>query len=415
MSTNRSFQAMLNEYLAIDLLKEEMVKRTYLLQKVDKDDGWKGGKLPVPFRGARASSIQFGGLTADAKVVQSNFVRGHVDDYQEVWGTLKFNQRDLMEHDGKINEKSFLKILPDEIDDYLEYMKAVCSLNMLTGKQFAKATVDGTNLGVLGVSNVERVELGMLAILAGDVAPEIEVWVTNVTVDTDKITVSATMGGAPLDISAYTVADNAKLYYPGTQPSLGGGFTSLKTALLSAANGGSASLYSVSKTSSPYLQAVNIDGSGISASNILVKLFDAFTRYRKVGKGNANELLMSYKHFGSILKLTDTQKGPFNVVAGSQKASLYGWDEIEIMGVRGKLKIVAIQEMDDDVIIGMDWKALKFYSNGMFKKRTAPDGKQYYEVRATTGYYYLLDISLFGELVLERPSYCFIVYNIPNY
>jgi hypothetical protein len=42
MSTDRSFQSMLNEYLAIDLLKEEWIKRDYTLQKVDRDDGWKG-------------------------------------------------------------------------------------------------------------------------------------------------------------------------------------------------------------------------------------------------------------------------------------------------------------------------------------------------------------------------------------
>jgi hypothetical protein len=48
MATSRDFQAMLNEYLAIDLLKQEYQKRDYLLQKVNKDDGWKGGTLPVP-------------------------------------------------------------------------------------------------------------------------------------------------------------------------------------------------------------------------------------------------------------------------------------------------------------------------------------------------------------------------------
>ena len=45
MGTNRNFQAMLNEYLSIDLMKEELIKRDYLLQKVERDDGWKSGTI----------------------------------------------------------------------------------------------------------------------------------------------------------------------------------------------------------------------------------------------------------------------------------------------------------------------------------------------------------------------------------
>lgn len=38
MATTRSFQDMLNEYLTYDLLREELVKRDYVLQKVEKDN-----------------------------------------------------------------------------------------------------------------------------------------------------------------------------------------------------------------------------------------------------------------------------------------------------------------------------------------------------------------------------------------
>ena len=43
MSTARSFQSMLNEYLPNKLLKEELIKRDYILTNVKKDDNWKGG------------------------------------------------------------------------------------------------------------------------------------------------------------------------------------------------------------------------------------------------------------------------------------------------------------------------------------------------------------------------------------
>jgi hypothetical protein len=33
-------------------------------------------------------------------------------------------------------------------------------------------------------------------------------------------------------------------------------------------------------------------------------------------------------------------------------------------------------------------------------------------IRATTGYQYIIDIRLFGDMVLQRPSYCGIMYGI---
>jgi hypothetical protein len=39
MATLRSFDSMLNEYLPYDLLREELVKRDYLLTKIEKDNG----------------------------------------------------------------------------------------------------------------------------------------------------------------------------------------------------------------------------------------------------------------------------------------------------------------------------------------------------------------------------------------
>jgi hypothetical protein len=42
MATPQTFQNMLNEYLPLDLMKEELIKRDYLMQKVTHDESWKG-------------------------------------------------------------------------------------------------------------------------------------------------------------------------------------------------------------------------------------------------------------------------------------------------------------------------------------------------------------------------------------
>jgi hypothetical protein len=96
MATQRTFQDMLNEYLPNRLLREEMVKRDYVLNRAEKDNNWKGGKLIVPFKGAGASSVKFGGLTASNDIAQDEYVRGSIDDYVEVWGSLVFNHRKLV-------------------------------------------------------------------------------------------------------------------------------------------------------------------------------------------------------------------------------------------------------------------------------------------------------------------------------
>lgn len=419
MGTSRDFQSMLNEYLPLELLKAEMMKRDYLLQKAEADDGWKGGNLVIPFEGANATSVEFGQLASQTDISKYQYVRGSISTMPEAWGSMIFNHRDLMEHDGKIPETTFLKILPGQIDDFLTNMKMVVSVNMMNGSAFATLTVDGTNVGVIEVDRVDRFSLGQKLFLQdGDTAAAayyvIAIDINGGTLKNGSVTLSATRGGGAADVSAYTVSQAAKAYHPGAAAS---SFTSLKSQLLSAANGGSATLFGQTKTAYPYLQCVQVDGSAISATNILAKIFDAYTRRQILGKGGAlPEVLMSYKHFGSVLKVIETQKGGFNIVPNSRSVSQYGYDVVEIGSVSGtSLKMVGIQELDNDVIMLLDWSTIKIYSNGMFKRRTAPDGKQYFEIRATTGYSYVLDHCFFGDVACISPWKNAIICNIPNY
>lgn len=414
MSTTRSFSTMLNEYLPNKLLKEELIKRVYLLNKVEKDDTWKTGNLVVPFKGAGASSIAFGSLTADTDVAEDVYVRGGVSSPKEVWGTMIFNHRDLMEHD-KLSEQNLLKILPDTIDDFMEYFKSVVSMNLLNGAYFATATADGDASGNLTVDRPDRFVIGQKVQIDDDNSSPVDGYVRTIVMDTSVVTFfDARSGGSAVNLSTYTVAQNARVYNDGQQLN---GFSSLKSMLLSSANGGGSTLYGQTKTAYPYLQAINIDGSpaglNIGAANIVSKLFDAYTTTRIKGKGKPMDILMSFKNFGSVIKAVEASKGSFNVVPNSRAANQYGWDTITIGSVSGSvLNFVGIQEMDDDVISFIDWKALKFYSNGFFRKRKSPDGIEFFEKRATSGYSYIVDMCLFGELILQRPSYCGIVYGI---
>lgn len=414
MGTTRTFSAMLNEFLPNDLLKEELIKRNWLIQNCEKDDTWMGGKLIVPFKAAGASSVKFGGLTASNDIAEGNYQRGSVDDYQEIWGSMIFHERDLMEH-GKLSEQNFLKLLPDTVDDFMEYMKEVSSQTMLNAGYFAKAAADGQADGTIVVDRVERFVLDQKVTLDDDNSSQGDYYVIAIVLDTSTITLSATRGGSAADISAYTLAQNAKFYYDGVlvAGTITNKFSSLKDALLSSANGGGSTLYGKSKVAYPYLQAINIDGSTITAANILEKLFDGYSTVRQKARGKANKVVMDLRHFGSCMKFVELQKGAFKVLPNTMKATEYGWSEVQIMSVTGELlTLVGIQEMDDDVIFYLDMSSFKFYSNGFFKKRVAPDGKEYFEVRNTTGYDYIVDISCFGDLIVHKPGVNGVLYGI---
>lgn len=411
MATNRTFSAMLNDFLDLGLLKEEMTRRDYLLNTVKKRNDWQQGPLIVPFRGGQASSVSFGSLTASNDISQNKYTRGEITTPFEAWGSMIFNHRDLMSH-NKISEQNFLKILPDAIEDFMDHMKNVVSTNLLVGPHFATVTTDGTNGGIIVVDRPDRFILDQKVQVDDDNSAPIDGYVDTINMENAEIHLVTARGGAnDVDLSPYTVAENAVVFHDNAQAN---GFDSLREGLLSATNGGTANIYGVSKLASPYTQAINVSGTSVTSLNIMEQIFNALLTIRQRGKGKADTIVMSYKSLTAAMKNIELSKGAFHITSDA-KASQFGWTELEVGSVRGRLKLVGVQEMDDDVIYFIDWRGIEFVSHGMFQKRISPDGDSFFEVRATTGYQYIVDISLFGALVITRPSYCGIMHSIPNF
>jgi hypothetical protein len=409
MATTVSFSNMLNQYLPVPLLFEDLKKRDWLLKNVEQDDSWLGGSLIVPFLGAVGSSVTFGSLAAASDIAEEISVRGTLSAYVEVWSSMIFNETDLQQH-GKLSEQNFLKILPDALERHAAYLKGVISQSLLTGNFVAKLTASGDSSGNITVAQPDRFQINQKVLVDDDDSSPATGYVKTINLNTGVINVVTARGGSTaVDLSGYTVAQNAVVYQDGQQSN---GFTSLRTQLLSSANGGSTNLLGVAKTAYPFLQAINVSGADITAANILSKIFDAYVTVRRLGGGQPFSVVMSYKNYGSAIKVLEAQKGAFNVKAGSSMGQQYGWDEIEVGGFAGTLKLVAVQEMDDDIIYFLDLKAIKFYTNGGIKRRTNPDGRQFYEVRNTTGYQYIVDHCLFGDLIVQEPKKCGILYGI---
>lgn len=411
-TSTRSFSALINDYLPNRMLFEELVKRDWLMSNVEIDENYKGGSLKVPFQASRASSVSFGALTDSTDVAESSYVVGTISSPAELWGTMKFNHRDLQEHNGKIPETTFLKILPNEINQFMDYFKEVASTALVVGSTFATAS-DSTNgaTGIFIVDRPERFELGQKCVIDDGNSSPTDVYVIAINMNTSAITFSATRGGAAADLSAYTTAQTTIFGHPGAVTN--GTFTSMRGALLSSANGGDSTIHGQTKTAYPVLQALNISGADITASNILDKIFDAYINVRRKCRGGAKKVVMSYKHLGSVLKKLQLDKGAFQVTK-NPSASLYGWTEITIASSKTgeDLTIVAVQECPDAEIYFVDLSKMTFRTNGGLKKRLSPEGASFFEVRATTGYYYLVDCSITGEMEYRTPSSNAVLYSI---
>ena len=409
MPTTRTFSNMLNEYLPEKLLLDELKKRNWALQNIEQDDSWLGGNLVIPFLGAVGSTVTFGSLAASNDIAEELSVRGQVSAYKEVWGSMLFNETDLLQH-GKLSEQNFLKIIPDAIMRHADYLSGMISQNLLTGSAVALATADGTIGGNITVAQPDRFQIGMKVSVDDNNSSPVTGYISTINMNTGVLLVVTARGGSTgVDLSAYTVAQGAAIYNDGQQSN---GFDNLPNQLLSSANGGAASILGVTKTAYPFTQAINVSGSSITASNILSSIFDAYVTVRRLGGGKPFKVVMSFKNYGSCLKALETQKGAFNVIPNAKKTEAYAYDAIMIGGFAGTLELNAVQEMDDDKIMLLDMSTLKFYTNGGIRRRRAPDGKEFFEVRNTSGFQYIVDHCLFGEFVVNQPKKNGIIFGI---
>lgn len=410
MATNINFSTMLKRYMPTDMLVEEMKKRNYFFRKVNKDESWMGGRYEVPFEGAEASSVKLGSLPEASDISQTEAVLGYEDQYKEIWGSMVFYEKDLdLNNDLK---GSFLKLLPGKLNQFLTKMEKDFSHHVLLGAVIDTLTANGTNVGVAAVNFPERFVRGQKMQIRNSDPVAADVYVIAIDMNAKTITVSATRGGAALDISAYTTAKASALYIDGAVNTGTGAvqntFNNLKTSLLSAANGGVASIHNQTKTSYPFLQSQNFDGSGITEATVLEEVYDAFLETERIGKGQPTEVIMSYKHFGSCVKSLEVAR---QFTKGDSSAG-FGFRSLDLIGPAGSMTITALREFDNDCIAIVDWKALKLAGSHFFDRKRHGGNEEYYMTRATTGYVYIVDVRLFGNLIVQNPSYCGIIYGI---
>ena len=228
-----------------------------------------------------------------------------------------------------------------------------------------------------------------------------------------------------------------------------GGFTSLASQILPAGDTGSLvdgsnSLFGVDKRQFPFLQSITRDAGGTvmlgnKAVSFVHTMYDLFTDFIIKGQpaskgmdGNRTgetgikalrgrsprtvDAVMSLRWFGVLQKYFLGVRGDyFKKVSGSTINFL----DVDMMYINGPdgtmLRVVGVKSMRDDLVYFLGDDTLRFSSLNFIKVYESPDGNKWTVDRQDeTGFQWICDYSIYGDLILKRPAGAAVLYNLPD-
>jgi hypothetical protein len=404
MALTATYGALLKRYMNEDIFNNGFTKLSYIWANCEKDKSWRGGTYEVPIEEAGFSSMAYGALTADTDIGEMDVALGTAS-MVELTGSILVRESDLYRHGDM--EQSYLKIMPDKLEEFLKFMQQSVSSQFLQGSYLAKATSNGVNDGTIIVDKPHMFRNGMKVAVDDDNSSEATGYVRSINLATKTLLIyDARTGGAVVDLSGYTTAQNAIVRIIGTGSEK---FLSLPEALLSAANGGSDSLYGKTKTSYTSLQALSASGSAWTAATVVDDILKAYYDFSDIrGPDSFKDILVSYGTFKNIAKLLETGKRATIV---DKKAGV-GFNSIDIVGAEGQAKIVALRDMPNDKVYFGDVTKIKFAGAEPFKKKLY-DGNEFFMKRGTTGPEMISDIMLRGNFFV-KPAQWGCVYSVAS-
>lgn len=403
MAATASYGDLLKRYTPETLIENEFAKLSYIYANCDKDKSWRGGTYEVPLLEAGFSSIQYGSLAASNDIAEMSVAIG-TQTMKELWGSILVRESDLYRHGDP--EQTYLEIMPKRIEEFVKFAQEQVSAGFLAGGRICKATGNGAVGGTIAVEKAYLFRKGMKVTVDDDNSASVSGYVRAIDINTNTLTIyDARSGGAVVDLSAYTTAQNALVQIVGTASEQ---FTSLKSYLLPAAiTGGSATAYGLTKADYSVLQALNKSAAAWTVNTILDDLLDMYYEFSEKRGPIFKEIWVSFGIFKNIAKQLELDRR-YTV---SDKKSGYGWMSLDIVGTDGQAKIVALREMPNDVVYVGDVKNCKFAGAEPFKRKMY-DGKEFYMNRGTTGPEYICDMALRGDFIV-KPAEWGCAYSVP--
>jgi len=419
----------IKEYDKTDVVHNALMGYDWILNNVKKRYDWldTDTNYTIKFIGSEASTIQVGaGLADEADIVGSRVAVGHVAGAVPFSGSLKFFSRDIAKHEGTSRQATYItSLVKRETRSIIRRMRQAMSMSLVNG-YFSRAIGAGSAGGDLPVSNIEAFTKYQHLIFRNGGGTAVHGYVGSINMDANTITVYSDIAlTTALSLSGMA---NGDLIYIWGAVDIGTGalqnqWISMKSAFLSAANGGSATLHSLNKLDYPFLQAVNVDGGSFSAGTILGDIFSAYTGDVKrkalsvVGSTNEipNNLLVSSKNFAIMAK--QFYENNMVIQDASKKvktANAYPYQVVTIGGAgAAQLNIIHIPEMDDDFMTFLNPKSIAIASNGKMKSKNMEKGSPLFVVRDTTQEYYALyDVGYDSQVAYENPQSNGIIYGL---
>jgi hypothetical protein len=406
MPATASYGALLKRYTPESLIENEFSKLSYIWANCEKDKSWRGGAYEVPLLEAGFNSIQFGSLAASNDIGEMDVALG-TQSMKELWGSILVRESDLYRHGDM--EQSYLKIMPDRIEEFVKFMQEQVSSGFLQGTRIALATANGTAGGAITVDKPYMFRKGMkVEIDDADSAP-VAGYVRSININTGVLSIfDARTGGAAVDLSGYTTAQAALVRIVGSASET---FTSLPNYLLTAtedAASGSNTAYGLTKSSYTTLQALSASGSAYTASTVLDDILGTFYSFNEKRGNIFKEVWVSYGIFKNISRLLESYKRATIV----DKKAGYGFQSVDVVGAEGMAKIVALREMPSDKIYFGEARKVKFAGADPFKRKMY-NGEEFFMVRGTDGPQYISDMALRGDFII-KPNEWGVVHSIPS-
>lgn len=402
MALTSNFDTLLKEYAPHALIERETEKLSWLLKKLKKDRSWApGSNYQIPAELTPGGAMRWGSYAAADDIQQAQVAKPYISAAKALVGSMIFDQADLERH--KSLEKSFLSILPKKLNKFTERMAEQINVALLgDGSIGSTIAPDATAGGVVTVSK------GTAAFLENRMKIEVDDgnsdpvvgYVRGLDANAGTFTLyDAATSGSVVDLSAYDIAQSAKIYLVGGSVSTARP-TSMVDLIFSAANGGADTLYSaqITKADSPIYQPYFSDISSASTgSDFLSALYDSYFEMEEIGRGGHNkEVVVPFHAFKACVKALDVNR---HFSAKDEEVS-YGSRAIKLMGPEGDMTIRGARGVPAAKALLIDWDAVSVACYGeLIQPGKKVGGSESFEIRNSTGYQMIVDKKAEFELV----------------
>lgn len=420
---------MTKDYQLEKITMDAIAKSTYAFDKIKKVS-WSGvggvnsGRYQVPTQTAQETTVQVGSLEVAGNIHQGKYEKGYEDTSAEMWGALKFHEKELREHRNL--DQAWEKLIGNKVEQISDLMATRLEHQFLNGGAISRmipdpatgAIVAGTAGGQFFVERPERFAIGEKLEVLSDTQLPLEVYVFSINMNTNELVCSTNrLTLVPVNLSAFTVADNARIAVSGitNEP-----FLNLEHFLLPAGIGaGSNTIHNVLKSSAPIYQsqifdAMNINGVAMNDVNALSLLYKIYYRVKMQGKVKQPEILVPLGLFAVIAESAQTYKD-YSDKNGDITTAGYGFSSIKLTGPYGDMKVTALESLPHDKAYIIDFSTFRFAGRDILNDGRELGARDWHDVRTAQGYEYIKDICLVGKFICTHASKNAVIYNIPEF